>query len=250
MSIGVPLVRSLAWAAGGAAMLVAEQARRIQRARRLLAQAPAVYTRLHEGAAQRVLLVGDSTGAGVGCCAPDESLAAQLARDFPQAEVRNLCRAGATVADVLASVRALPAAPRFDLVLVFAGGNDILQRTPPDVLQQQVDALLGELRSRSRSLLWAGIANVGLAPLFLPPFSWWMSWSTRRINRLLARRVAAAGGRFVDFYRDRGHDPFSAEPARFYAADRVHPSARAYAWCYARMKPAIATALAGTPVRA
>jgi lysophospholipase L1-like esterase len=223
--------------------LAAEQVRRIAHARHLSLHAPLPFTRSHPRARRRVLLVGDSTGVGVGCRDAGESIAAHLARDFGEVEVSNLCVTGATVADVLAGLRELPAADRFDLVLVFAGGNDVLRRTRWRVLEQDVRGVLAELAGRSGHVLWAGMANVGLAPLFLPPFSWWMTDRTRRVNRLLAWQVRLAGAGFVDFFRERDSDPFSAEPARYYAVDGVHPSAQAYAYCYARMKPLVARVL-------
>ena len=75
--------------------------------------------------------------------------------------------------------------------------------------------------------VWAGVANVGLAPLFLPPFFWVLSARTRRVTRLLRACAREHGAEFVDFFRERATDPFSADPARYYAADRVHPSAAA-----------------------
>jgi lysophospholipase L1-like esterase len=231
-------------ALSAAAALVLTQVQRVLQARHLASQAPAVFTRCHPSPTSRVLLVGDSTGVGVGCDDAQQSIAALLARDFDQVEVHNLCANGATVADVLATVRDVEALGGFDLVLVFAGGNDVLRRTPWPQLQQATRALLAALQGHGAQVVWAGMANVGLAPLFLPPFSWWMTARTRRVNRLLAREAAARGARFVDFFREQGDDPFSADPARFYARDGVHPSSRAYAYCYARMRPAIASVLA------
>lgn len=238
----LPAASSLALAFSAAALLAA-QAQRVVRSRTLASRAPAAFSQVVAAPRHRVLLVGDSTGAGVGCEHADESIAARMARDMATAEVRNLCVNGATVADVLQTVRALPADERFDVVLVFAGGNDVLRRTAWRALHRDTAALLEELGRRHARVVWAGMANVGLAPLFLPPFSWWMTSRTRRVNRMLGRQATAAGAQFVDFFRERGRDPFSADPARFYARDHVHPSAQAYAYCYARMWPAIARAL-------
>ena len=249
MSSTVPLITrsrattSLAFASSAAIAIVLAQARRVALARMLAAKAPSAFSHLHPEPRHRLLLVGDSTGAGVGCERARDSIAARIASDFRQSEVRNLCRSGATVGDVLRTVRAMDSEHVADVVLVFAGGNDVLRRTPWRQLEQETDALLAELDGLSRLVVWVGMANVGLAPLFMPPFSWWITARTRRVNQVLARRVTASGARFVDFFHERGTDPFSAHPSRFYARDRVHPSAHAYAYCYARMRPAIARAL-------
>jgi lysophospholipase L1-like esterase len=236
-------VPPLALAAGALAALLLTQVQRVLRARSLSVQAPAAFGRARDGARRRVLLVGDSTGAGVGCTRAEDSIAARLANDFEDAAVCNLCVAGATVGDVLQAVRGLPPRERFDLVLVLAGGNDVLRRTDLRRLSGHARSLCTALRERSRAVLWAGMANVGLAPLFVPPFSWWATRRTRQVNRLLAAEASACGACFVDFFHERGADPFSADPARFYAADGVHPSAEAYAWCYGRMRPVVRAAL-------
>ena len=234
---------SLALLFSAAAAVAVAQARRVARSRIVAARAPARFSHCIPAPRHRILLVGDSTGIGVGCEHADQSIAARLARDFAGSEVRNLCVNGATVADVLCTVRALCADDAFDVVLVFAGGNDVLRHTPWRDLHRDTSTLLAELQRRAGRVVWAGMANVGLAPLFMPPFSWWMTARTRRVNRVLERQAVAAGARYIDFFRERGSDPFSADPERFYARDHVHPSAQAYAYCYARMRPAIARAL-------
>lgn len=235
------------WALAGAATslagLLLAQWRRVGQARALLRQAGPVFVRVPAQARRRILVVGDSTGAGVGCSDVRDSIAGRVAADHPDAEVVNLCVAGARVADVLDTVRGLPAHDTFDLALVFAGGNDVLRWTRAAALQAGAAALLRELRARSPRTVWAGVANVGLAPLFLPPFSWVLSARTRRVTCLLSACAREHGAEFVDFFRERATDPFSADPARYYAADRVHPSAAAHGWCYRRMRGLIAPAL-------
>lgn len=236
--------QGLAWSGWLALLLVLAQGARLARARAVARAAPAPFRCAPPGARRRVLVLGDSTGAGLGCGRPEESVAGRLAGEFADVEVVNLCAPGARVADVLQAARQLPAGPRFDLALVFAGGNDVLRWTGGPALRRDALMLVRLLRQRARRVLWAGVANVGLAPLFLPPFSWLLSARTRAATRLLAGCAARAGAEFVDFFHERGADPFSAEPARYYAGDRVHPSAAAHGWCYARMRPAIARALA------
>ncbi len=238
-----PLLPALAVAASALLAVGAEQARRVAAARRWGARAPAVFGRTPPAPTRRVLLVGDSTGVGVGCDHPADSIAARLARDVPGAEVRNLCASGATVADVLAVVRGLPPGAHWDLVLVFAGGNDVLRHTRAAVLAADARELLRRLQPRAAQVLWAGMANVGSAPLFLPPFSWWMSARTRRVDALLRQVVQAEGAGYARFYAERGDCPFSADPDRYFARDGVHPSAQAYARCYATLRPAFARTL-------
>jgi len=129
---------------------------------------------------------------------------------------------------------------------VLAGGNDVLRWTPLRRLRAQALALQLTLRTRARHVVWAGMANVGRAPLFLPPFSWLLTARTRYVSRLLHRCAQRTGVRFINFFRDAPADPFSARPQLYYGRDGVHPSSAAYAWCYRKLRPAITHALASS----
>jgi lysophospholipase L1-like esterase len=214
-----------------------EQLRRILRARARGKPTPAALWHAPPASTHSVLVVGDSTGAGVGCKAPADTVAGRLVKDYAHVEMHNASVSGATVAAVVRHVRDLPHTRRFDFVLVFAGGNDVIRRTPLCALRRSARELLDELHVKGERILWVGMANVGLAPAFLPPFSWWLTNRTRRVNRLLAEEVALRGAHFVDFFHERSVDPFSATPDCYYADDGVHPSAQAHAYCYERMKP-------------
>jgi hypothetical protein len=79
--------------------------------------------------APTVLVVGDSTGVGTGATTPAASIAGLLGAAFPHVSVVNLAVNGARTLDVIMQLAG--AAPgRYDLVLVHAGGNDVLRRTP------------------------------------------------------------------------------------------------------------------------
>lgn len=236
-------IRSLAFLTAALGWLAA-QGQRLAHARRLGRRRPDVLQLANAGARTRVLVIGDSTGAGVGCDDPTASVAARLAAEHG-AHVDNLCRTGATIGQVLdCGMHLSPPPVRYDLALVFAGANDVLRRTPPRVLAAQAAALLAELRLCATQVIWVGVANVGLAPAFLPPLSWWLSRRVRLVNRIIAHAAREHGADFVEFHRNASHDPAVREPRRFYARDGVHPSADAHAWCYARMRPRLAKALA------
>jgi len=238
--VGAGTALSLVTAVAG---LAAAQWRRLSRAKRLCALAPAAYMR-ETGSGPRVLLLGDSTGVGLGCDTRRESVAALLARDVREARITNLSACGARVADLMAQWERAHAS-QWDLVIVFAGGNDVFWHTPLRDLERDARCLLQQLSQAAPRVIWAGMANVGRAPLFLPPFSWWLSRRTRQVCTLLERCTSDAGASFVNFYREAGEDHFSADVARYYAQDRVHPSAAAYAWCYRHMRPALRKALGG-----
>jgi lysophospholipase L1-like esterase len=181
----------------------------------------------------RVLLVGDSTGVGVGAGAPEQSLPGLLARRFPGVAIVNTCRNGARVADVAAALaRGAPGAQRFDVALVLLGGNDVVHLTPQRELEQAAAAVLHELHWHARRIVWLGSANIGHAPIMLPPLSWWARRRCRRTMSALAQVARAHGVTFIDFCEPRLDARFAGAPGTTFARDGLHPSSTSYLECF------------------
>lgn len=191
----------------------------------------------------RVLLVGDSTGVGVGAGRPEQTLSGLLAARFSRVTLVNRCVSGARVADVCSQVEAIVRVQEhFDLVLALAGGNDVIRMTPH--LQLRVDArrLARELSRVGRHVVWIG-CGVARSPRLLPPLSWWAGRRSRATTQLLAAEAAAAGIEFIDFAAQAHDRVFARQPSMYFAADGVHPSAAGYLYCFEellRAHPALA----------
>src|SRR6187402_3364078 len=103
--------------------------RRIGRARRF-AKVGRRFERRLSARSATVLVLGDSTGVGVGATLPEESVAGLLAADYPDAEVINVAVSGTRVAGAIAQARVCrEAGMRFDLALLHVGGNDVVADT-------------------------------------------------------------------------------------------------------------------------
>lgn len=177
----------------------------------------------------RVLMLGDSTGVGVGCGSSLESLSALLAAEFPRVEIINACRNGARVADTLTQLHDHGQPDQgFDLVLVLAGGNDVLRLTSGRALVRHAQALLQEIQPRSRNVVWLGSADFNSAPALKPPLNWILGWHCRRTMKRLDRVVSEAGAKFIDFSDQRHSRIFSARPRCYFAIDGMHPSSAGY----------------------
>jgi lysophospholipase L1-like esterase len=185
----------------------------------------------------RVLLLGDSTGLGVGSEVANQSLPGLLAAEFPQVEIVNACHSGARVADTFSQLlsHSRPC-DTFDLALVLAGGNDVLKLTGAQALVTHTHALLHELQPRAREVVWMGSADIGTVPALKPPLKWVFGWLCRRTMRLLERTVRNTGVQFIDFCARRHGRVFSGAPDRFFARDGLHPSAAAYRHCFEELK--------------
>jgi lysophospholipase L1-like esterase len=187
-----------------------------------------------------VLLLGDSTGVGVGAVLPRHTLAGLLADACPQVQVVNRSRNGARVADALAALPALRDAlpadgERFDLALLLLGGNDALRGTPRRQLAADAAALLAGLRGIATRTVWLGCPDIGASPLLPPPLSWGMRWRTGRTVALLRGLARAEGVAYHDFFDPPAGDTHARRAGTCFADDGLHPSAAGYRHCFASL---------------
>ncbi len=125
---------------------------------------------------------------GTGASSPQRSLAGLIGQTHPRLLIENRARGGAKFADV---VRQLGADERFDIVLVQAGGNDVI-------------------------LMPAG--NVGNAAFFFAPVSWRMTQRSRAMRGFVRDAAARTGATYVNMFHERADDPF-ARDKRLNASD-------------------------------
>lgn len=181
----------------------------------------------------RLLIVGDSSAAGVGAPTQDDALAGQLSRRLDAALTRPMhwklfARSGTTTADMLALIDAEPAKP-FDIAVVALGVNDVTalrsaSRWLADV--QRVNERLLE-RHRLRRVLWSGLPPMHRFPALPQPLRGVIGLHARGLDGALARWCAAR----PDGLRPRiTHVPMPvmADPS-LVASDGFHPGPGAYA---------------------
>lgn len=176
--------------------------------------------------AQRLLIVGDSTGVGTGATSPETSLAGLLAQTFPRLQIDNRAQDGATFADVRSQLEAVN--ERYDLVLVQAGGNDVIRLRSQQAMRADIERVTALARARADHVLLMPAGNVGNAPFFFAPVSWYMSARARSLHALVREAAARHQAVYVNLYQDRAHDPFAQQPDLLHACDGLHPSDAGY----------------------
>lgn len=172
----------------------------------------------------RLLVVGDSTAVGTGASAPQASLAGLLARDHPRLRIDNRARDGATFADVVGQ---LAGSERYDLVLVQAGGNDVIRLRDVEAVGADIERVTTLARARSDRVLLMPAGNVGNAPFFFAPVSWWMTARARTLHGLVRASAGRHGAVYVNLFKDKADDPFVTRPG-LHAVDGLHPSDAGY----------------------
>lgn len=192
------------------------------------------------GPTLRVLIVGDSSGAGVGVPTQDLALAGYLTRtlaDAAQAEVHwhLVAKAGITSAQALALVQ--NEQPELaDVAVVVLGVNDVIDQVPSHRAVQHRAALADWL------IAHAGVSHVVFAPLppvhqfpLLPqPLRWIMGRDARRHDEAQARWAATRP--------DVSHVPIDIRlGASCMASDGFHPGEPVYRACGEALARHIAT---------
>ena len=205
----------------------------IQRARRFAREGQRFERRLCSRRAA-MLILGDSTGVGIGAARPEESIAGLLAADYPDADIVNVAVSGTRVAGAIAQVEAcLQAGLRFDLALLFVGGNDVVADTPLDALERDCDTLLGGLSRLAVRTAWLGPPDLGLAPLFPRAYAWVMAARSRAASQVFSAAAAKHGEVFVDFSAASHVAHFRRQRRSHFAVDGFHPNSASYRYGYA-----------------
>ncbi|MCU0575744.1 MAG: GDSL-type esterase/lipase family protein [Desulfobacterota bacterium] len=230
LTAGVLLLTSLLYLLTGCVLFGI----RVSRGMRLAEESSplSVYSPL---ARHTVLVVGDSTGVGTGALQPTLSIAGLIARDHACVSIENIADDGALINDVSAQLSTIRRND-FHLVLVHAGGNDILRFTTLDEIRQSAEEMLKKAQMKSGSIIFVSTGNVGNAPAFFWPLNVIYTERTRKVRSIFHDVSRRLGVYYVDLFQERQEDAFLKDKDRYFAHDYLHPSAQGYALWYEEIR--------------
>lgn len=190
------------------------------------------------GAPLSLLIVGDSSAAGVGARDQREALAGQLVAAL--STTRDVAwklwaTSGHTTRHVLARLAAAPASP-FDVAVVALGVNDVIQGRRLATWRREQHALDALLRTKFGvgHVVHSGLPPVSRFPALPQPLRWALGARARRFDGALRADVAARrDASFVAL------DFTASLDASAMATDGFHPGPPAYAAWAARVAAAI-----------
>lgn len=195
-----------------------------------LAKASRPYTAQPNQPERRILVVGDSTAVGTGAARPEDSLAGRIGAAHPRWQIDNLAANGAKFEDVQAQLER--ANTGYDLVLVLAGGNDVIRLTSEQELHAHMEQVIRTAKARGKQVVLMPCGNVGHAPLFVPPVSWFMDSRSKRLHATAQTVALDSGVRYIRLLKPRAQDPFVQRADELNAADGLHPSSAGYQQWY------------------
>jgi len=179
------------------------------------------------GAPLRVLVVGDSSAAGVGVDCQSTAFAQPLARQLAELSGRPvvwqlLGKTGVNSAEALELVRDAELAPA-DVLVTALGTNDVTSQRSASRYLEALQALQAEVRERTgaRALVCTGLPPLHILPAAPQPLRWYLGQCARRLDRALQCWLAG---------QPRAHYcslQWAADPGAM-ARDRFHPGAGQY----------------------
>lgn len=183
--------------------------------------------RVGEGERLALLIVGDSSAAGVGVATQDEALAGHLSRTLAHEAKRRVswqlvARSGITTAQALELVREVRPM-RADVAVAVLGVNDVIDQVSAARAVQQRAALTDWLRHASgvRHVVFAPLPPVHRFPLLPQPLRHVMGADARAHDEALARWAATRD--------DVSHVPIALGLGpEHMAADGFHPGEPVY----------------------
>lgn len=182
---------------------------------------------------QRLLILGDSSAAGVGAPHQHAGLSGCLAQQLGAAVAWQLeAKTGATTASSLVHLDRLQGA-RFDMALIVLGVNDVTHMVTLRRLLGQRRALYQRLQQGYgvRRIVVSGLPPMGQFPLLPQPLRWVLGQHSARFDAALNAQAQRLGHRYV-----RHHIRF--DPA-YMAVDGFHPAPRAYRLWAEMLAPAL-----------
>lgn len=175
-----------------------------------------------------ILVLGDSTAAGVGATTQDDALPGNLARRLSRewergARWRAIGENGATTHDIVRRYLAEATAEKYDLIFVSIGANDALTLRSRAAFRRNFRTILRRLRSVSPQALilvssFPGFAQFAALP---NPLRWALALHSRSLEETARRFARAEPGVLMS-------PPAPRYAPGFFASDGFHPSAQGY----------------------
>lgn len=187
----------------------------------------------------RLLVLGDSTAAGVGAATQDEALPGNLARELSArtghgVQWRAAGRNGATARDLVSDYLDGATAEPFDVVFLSIGANDALGLRPRWAFARDIRTILTRLREVSPLVLVSSLPAFFRFELLPNPLRWNLYLHSRSLEDAARAVVARTPGVHMS-------PPPPPYTEGFFATDLFHPSASGYRdWARFAVEDAVA----------
>jgi lysophospholipase L1-like esterase len=198
----------------------------------------------------RLVMLGDSSAAGLGVSDPHETPGALLAAGLSAVAERRVRLTGFAKVGAQSSnlddqiTRALAVRPHIALIMI--GANDVTHRVRPSVSVRRLQQAVRRLREAGVEVVVGTCPDLGTVEPIAQPLRWVARHWSRQLAAAQTIAVVEAGGRTVSLGDLLGPE-FHARPSEMFGPDRFHPSALGYAAAAMAMLPSVCAALGYWP---
>lgn len=173
-----------------------------------------------------VLVLGDSTAVGIGADLPSESVAGRVSDYLKSDRVENYAVSGAVTSDLNGQMKNA-ALPRYRLILIQIGGNDIIRFKPAEGAGEELRAAIRNLPDAEKIVLISA-GDVGGATLFPWPVRPFHTRLNTKYHETFARIANEEGVTYVNFGNSPATKQINEKSEIYLAADGLHPSSEGY----------------------
>ncbi len=172
-----------------------------------------------------LLVLGDSSAAGVGAAHQDQALLGQLLQQLGQhydVNYRLEAFNGATTADMLEHIQTIDRP--FDLVVTALGVNDVKDRVPVSLWIEQTQQLIQQIKQRCKphTIVISGVPPMGNFPALPKTLGRFIGGIAAQFEQALLELVAQQQVAHINFQIEL--------PPEAMASDGFHPGPPIYQW--------------------
>jgi lysophospholipase L1-like esterase len=227
-------------------VLVAEVALTLSRTYLGAADAMPLDRVVGDGPPLSLLVLGDSTAAGVGASGPDSTVSADLARALSASEgrtvtVHGVAVSGAQTGDLGGQIARLPATSGPSVALVLIGANDATHGASTAAVRRHLQSAVRSLRARGAVVVLGSCPDLGGARAFPQPLRALAALRGRQVGSAERASAQQEGAAAVDIAALTG--PAFRADRTLLASDAFHPSDRGYTTWAAALLPAMTRAV-------
>ena len=184
-----------------------------------------------QGETIKLLILGDSAGAGVGVNTQEQALSGQIANNLSQThklDWKLIATSGHTTANV---VEYLPKqeAQEFDVVLISLGVNDVTSFVSPSKWIKQCELLTQILEQQflAKRIIWSDFPKMEKFPALPQPLRWFVGARKNHLRKHLVKYIAARKNIELLEFPDVLEEP-KENVWEWIATDGFHPGPRVY----------------------
>jgi lysophospholipase L1-like esterase len=235
----------------GALLLALEGLMAARRAYASSDQAPSVSGGFGAGDGRplRLLMIGDSTAAGLGVEHTEETVGGRLAELIASTgrpvQLDSVAVSGSRAADLGTQVSRALVRGAPDIAVILIGSSDATHFTTPSEVEKHLGGAVSRLRAAGTQVVVGTCPDLGAVRNFGQPLRELIGWAGRRVGEASARATHAAGGIAIDLAARTGA-VFRADPGTL-CEDRYHPSADGYQLWALALYPAVYEAARSVP---